>query len=207
LKKIRKAKEQKILLENAKKQKEKQQREEKKQKILLEEDRKQKEEHKHENYQDLISNIDKDRDKIITDQEFHKPKIKKEEDCYILSFKGKEFLLCEKGHEFFEDGFVNDKYYDLVINDGYLGRKHKEEGYIQYFHRELVREKIEELAKKNLYSFDDIEVHHIDLTRTNDKVENLKPLFHLDHKRLHFRLKFDGTDEEFETWYENKHQD
>ena len=60
---------------------------------------------------------------------------------------------------------------------------------------------VEDFVKANKCSSDDVHVHHIDLTTTNNKKENLKVMTIEQHKKLHLRLKFDGTEKEFEEWY------
>lgn len=148
----------------------------------------------------LLQDIDKNRSKIISEQEFNKPKIRITKTGGILFFKGKKFLFCEEGFERFQEDFLNEEDYILVVDEGYLARKNREQDYIQYFHRWLMREDIEDFLVN-----DEVEVHHIDLTTTNNKISNLKPMLKEDHEKLHIRLKFGGSDESFENWYGKKH--
>jgi len=152
----------------------------------------------------LIQDIEKNKSKIIAEQEFHKPIIKKRKNGAVLFFKGKKFLFCEEGFDKFEEYFQNEEYYKLVIKDNYLSREHIEEGYIQYFHRWLMKYEVENFAEEQRVETRDIEVHHLDLTTTNNHIKNLKPLLKREHKKLHIRLKFEGSDEAYENWYEEK---
>ena len=150
----------------------------------------------------LILDIEKNRDKIIAEKEFNTPVINRKNNGGVLCLRGEKFLLCEEGLRMFERDFQNDDYYTIIIKDDYLAREHDERGFIQFFHRWLMQEAVREFAEEQEIERNDIEVHHVDLTTTNDKIKNLNPMHKDDHKKLHIRLKFNGSDEDFEEWYE-----
>jgi len=155
--------------------------------------------------QRALEDVKKNRTKIISDKEFNTPLLEtKADDSGILSFKGKKFLFCREGIQWFEEDFVNEKYYDLIVDGGYLAREHKERHFIQRFHRWVMKDEVDDFAIENECPNDGVQVHHKDLTTTNNKIKNLKPMLTEDHKKLHIRLKFDGSDDAFDEWYEDK---
>ena len=162
-------------------------------------------------FQDLVDNIEPNRDFIIKSQEDNLPQVKDYEDWVGYIFKGITFIFCKEGYGLFKDNFYkHKKYYNIIIDNGYLARQHKEQDFIQYFHKWFIDDEVRKFAEVNKCPIGEIHVHHIDLTTTNNKKENLKVMTIEEHKNLHFRLKarkkFIGTDKEFEEWYATKNK-
>lgn len=207
---LERARQQEILKEKREQEREKKkkaierERAEKKRKIRERKNWAQAQKYKYKANKKLILDIEKNKPKIISEQEFHKPKIEVTKTGCSLFFKGKEFLFCKEGFEIFEEDFLNEVYYKLIVDEGYLARKHNEQEYIQYFHRWLMKEEIGDFVEEIGVETEDVEVHHIDLTTTNNRVNNLKPMLKKDHEKLHIRLKFVGSNDSFENWYEKK---
>ena len=126
------------------------------------------------------------------------PKVKIHKDYVEYPFRGKTFLFCNKGWKLFKDEFENDYYRIYVDNGEYLARlPNHGEAFPEFFHRWLKRHEIRELINEKGYDSEDVQVHHKDGKKENNKISNLQVLHIKEHQRIHF----DGTDEEFEKWF------
>jgi len=76
--------------------------------------------------------------------------------------------------------------YILVCKNGYLARKHKKSGEIQYFHRFLLNDKL--VHKK--YNF---EVHHKNFNKKDNRLINLQIILKEDHYKIHHLDFFDDV--------------
>lgn len=159
-----------------------------------------KDQNKEISFNDLIVDIDKKRDSIIKDQESRKPKIKEYSDRIEYTFEGKTFTFCKEGYKLFEEDFCDEDSYKIIVDNNYLARENKINEGKNYFHRWLMKDEVEDLKNKNKCSYEDIQVHHKDSTTTNNKKDNLQPLTKKEHRKLHIKNKFKGSDSEFEDW-------
>jgi len=157
-------------------------------------------------FQDLVDNIEPNRESIIKSQKNDIPELRNYDDKVEYVFKGITFIFCKEGYRLFENDFYkHKKYYNIIIDNGYLAREHKEQDFVKHFHKWFMDDEVRKFAEVNKCPIREIHVHHIDLTTTNNKKENLKVMTIEEHKNLHFKLKarkkFIGTDKEFEEWY------
>jgi membrane-bound metal-dependent hydrolase YbcI (DUF457 family) len=165
---------------------------------------KKKEKEKKSQFNEMVDNLEKNRSKIIKEKEDAKPKIEKDGETIKLKFRNKTFLFDQEGYDLFEEDFDKPNY-SIVIKEGYLSRENKQTGGVKAFHRWLMQKEIENFCMENNCKEDELQVHHLDLTTTNNKRENLKVMLIEDHHKLHIREKFNGSNEEFEEWYEKEH--
>jgi len=152
-------------------------------------------------FQKLLEDLETNRWEIIKQKEYDFPKIERGKDCIKCKLKGITFLLDEKGYNFFNEKFIISSYGKVTIKDNYLALK--QDNSFSYFHRWFMQEEVKDFCAKNDCDPKEVHVHHIDLTKTNNKKENLKVMFIEDHKKLHHRERFNGSDEKFEEWYED----
>ena len=155
------------------------------------EDKKTKEEKsggENKDFKNLLENLEKNRSSIIKSLEENKPKTEEYEDRVEYTLKGAKFIFCKEGYKLFQEEFKN-KNYDIFVSDGYLARQHKKTESIDYFHRWFMKDEAEEFAEANGCSVEDVHVHHIDLTATNNKRENLKAMAAEEYSKLTQNLK------------------
>lgn len=96
--------------------------------------------------------------------------------------KYKNAILCFncKSREIFPNNRLN---YDLIIVNGYLARRNKKTGYIEFLHRFLM--------KNILKHHQSMEIHHLDLNKKNNSLTNLKELTKDTHDKIHSRNLLD----------------
>ena len=83
-------------------------------------------------FQDLVDNIESNRESIVKSQEENLPQVKGYGDRVEYLLKGVTFIFCKEGYRLFEDDFYkHKKYYDIIIDNDYLARQHKERNFIQ----------------------------------------------------------------------------
>lgn len=162
-----------------------------------------KEKDKKSQFKEMVDNLENNRAKIMKEKEDAKPKIEKDGETIKFKFRNKTFLFDQEGYDLFQEEFSKPNY-SIKIEKGYLSRENKQTGGIKAFHRWLMQKEVESFCMDNDCKEEEVQVHHLDLTTTNNKRENLKVMLIEDHHKLHVREKFDGSDEEFEFWYENK---
>lgn len=90
-----------------------------------------------------------------------------------------------------------DKKYSILFENGYLARKDKSTGHIEFFHRIFMEEKIKKFAEEHPHAVP--EVHHKNEVRTDNRLVNLEVLDAIAHKNLHISR---SENKAFETWCE-----
>ncbi|MCK5043703.1 hypothetical protein KAR52_01735 [Candidatus Pacearchaeota archaeon] len=162
---------------------------------------KQKEVHKKSKFKVLLDNLETNREAIIEKNKELKPQFEDENSDEIkCKFMKMTFLFDREGFKFFRDIFNN--YGRLAVINRYLAIDEEANEWIPYFHRSFMQNDIEGFCMENNCEHNEVEVHHIDFSTTNNKKKNLQVMFIADHKKLHIREKFNGTDKQFEVWYD-----
>lgn len=94
--------------------------------------------------------------------------------------------------------------YILIQENGYLARKDKLTGRIDYFHRFLMNKEIMELIKRKGYKAFQLHVHHDNEHINDNQKKNLIILDEEEHKEHHQEI---GHNRAFETWCNKKYGD
>jgi hypothetical protein len=149
---------------------------------IIKEERKKKESKRLE-FQFLIEDIEKNREKIIKDKKERELIIV--ENGIVLDKKG--FIFDKEGVKLFQEEF-NTPEYELSISyerkSYYLVRKNKKTGKKALFHRLLMGAEINEFCIKNNCTPEDVEIHHKTNCGDNSK-ENLEVMTIEEHRNKH----------------------
>lgn len=113
--------------------------------------------------------------------------------------------------------------FTLVFINGYLAKKNKDSNKIYFFHRELMKYLLNQTSRKEKIDWTNVQIHHINEDRTDNRILNLEIVSEEEHKQIHeerYKTKayetwiektyggFDGVPryEEFEEWLAQKEE-
>lgn len=99
-----------------------------------------------------------------------------------------EFEIDDDAEEIY-DMLMEEKYYTPCVVNGYLARKSKKDGSIDFFHRNYYVIKNPEYIGNLIHKYG--HVHHIDLNKCNNKLLNLVMCTREEHEEYHRLLKID----------------
>lgn len=117
-------------------------------------------------------------------REAHKPTRFINDDIIVKRIEGVNFIFDKESFKEFES-FIDDNHV-LIVEDGYLARRHKrKDGFITFFHRWLMSNEIDKF--KETYG-GEREVDHLNGKNDNRKIV-LRVTSERDHKRRHGREK------------------
>lgn len=135
--------------------------------------------------EELLDNREKEQEELAKAREKNTPKFEEFSGGMKCNFKGKTFLFDKEGYEFYRREFILFGGLDIINN--YLAINNPANEWTSFFHRYFMRIEIEDFCEENNCEGKDVVVHHIDFSRTNNRKENLRVMFKVEHDKLHNR--------------------